>query len=319
MKDKMLNIKYSSLEEEAKDYWKWHMSHPILPMDAGVAKEGAGSELRSPLFHYGTVLPVYLGIIRYLRGLKNTKGLKLVELGSGSGRVLSYLQSLFPYMEIWGTDYSKDCISYAQRAYGQYGVHFVHDSAQRTTLKAGSMDFVISSHVIEHVTRNDGSLFLKECLRLLKKDGIAFVGTPERRNSQDLYMKNLSDATENRLVPPHEHEYTHEELNDLAVEIFGKSHVKVDKLYNPVFRKIFSSSVSKFRPGKKLINQMTNFVYRKIRDNIPKLWFDFITKNGAKLNMVSLGITYKDILLANKIEVPKSKAISDNLLLVAQK
>ena len=313
------NIIYSSLEKEASDYWEWNQSHPIPKMDAGLAVEGAGSELRSPLFHYGTVLPVYLGVIRYLRKQKTTKGLKLVELGSGSGRVLAYLQSLFPHMEIWGTDYSAKCISYSKRSYGQYGVKFVHDSAQRTTLRAGSMNIVISSHVIEHVSQQDGRAFLQESRRLLKTGGLAFIGTPERRRSQDIYQKNPSDAPSLRLVPPHEHEYRYDELKGLAGEVYGVKHVKVDKLYNPVFARLFSTSIAQFRPRPSLVGFISNFLYRILRDFLPKLWFDAFTRTGAAITLLSLHLSYRDILLANAIESGKSKKISDNLLLVAQK
>jgi 2-polyprenyl-3-methyl-5-hydroxy-6-metoxy-1,4-benzoquinol methylase len=309
----MLTIKYSELSPEAAEYWAWHITHPILPMDAQVAQEGAGSELRSPLFHYGTVLPIYLSVIRYLRKLPTTKGVRLVELGSGSGRLLGYMQSLFPYMEITGTDYSEACINYSKRTYGQYGVRFVHDSAQKTTLKSGSMDIVISSHVIEHVSKVDGYRFVTESRRLLKKGGVAFIGTPERRKSQDIYALNPSDQPSGRLVPPHEHEYTHEELTALGQAIYGVKQARVDKIFNPIFRKIFHSSIKKFRHG------LINLIYKIVRDNLPKLWFDFITRTGAYINMQLMNLSYKQILLANTIESPKSKRISDNLLLVAQK
>lgn len=316
-KNNMIKINYGSLEKEAGEYWAWHMAHPIIKMDNLVAKEGAGSELRSPLFHYGTVLPIYLSVIRYLRKLPTTKGIKLVELGSGSGRLLAYLQSLFPYMSITGTDYSSACINYAKMAYGQYGVNFIHDSAQKTTIKSGTMDIVISSHVIEHVTKEDGYKFVAESKRLLKKGGLVFIGTPERRQSQDVYGKNPSDINSLRLVPPHEHEYSHDELLNLGKEIYGRA--RVDKIYNPVFRKIFTSSIAKFRPGKNNSFRVTNFAYRLIRDNLPKLWFDFVTKTGAMIKMKTLGLSYRQILTANRIDSQSNTKVSDNILLVAEK
>ncbi len=309
----MLNVKYSKLVEEASEYWKWHTTHSIMAMDSQVAREGAGSELRSPLFHFGTVLPIYLSVIRYLRKLPSTKGLRLVELGSGSGRLLAYLQSLFPDMEIIGTDYSEACINYAKIAYSQYGVKFIHDSAQKTTLKAGSMDFVISSHVIEHVNKEDGYKFVAESKRLLKTGGMAFIGTPERKKSQDIYGPNPNDEPTLRLVPPHEHEYTHAELTKLGQAIYGSKQARVDKIFNPVFYKIFSGSIKKFRHG------AVNLVYRTIRDNLPKLWFDFITRTGAQLNMYLMGLSYHQILLSNTLASPKAGKTADNLLLVAQK
>jgi 2-polyprenyl-3-methyl-5-hydroxy-6-metoxy-1,4-benzoquinol methylase len=196
----MHKVTYSQLKAEADAYWKWSQETPITPIPAAVAREGAGSEVRTPLMHYGTVMPVYLAIIRYLRSIQPTKGMRLIELGCGSGRVLTYVKILFPELEVWGVDYSAAGIEYAKKTYGSYGVIFKHTSAQDTALKPRYFDFVVSSHVIEHVTKNEGAAFIKETHRLLKKGGHAFIGTPERRRCQELYALNPTDAKEKAFI-----------------------------------------------------------------------------------------------------------------------
>lgn len=317
----MINItpRYSSLAEEAHRYWKWTKKHSIPQPNRLIAKEGAGSEWRTPLMHFGTVMPVYLAIERYLEVFPVKKDMKLIELGCGTGRALSYIKDRYPHLEVWGTDYSSSCISYAKKTYGKFGVKFVHATAQKTTLPTGKFDIVISSHVIEHIPKLEGTSFVKETYRLLRKDGFAFIGTPERRHCQNLYMKNPSDNPRYRLVPPHEHEYTLEELKKLGLLTFDSLQVRVDKLYNETFMDIFSSSIQHFRPQKSIRNTFSNMGYRLIRDYAPKDLFDRITTIGTLFTLKKKSVSFQDVLLDNAIKAEYTQGIADNLLLVCQK
>lgn len=317
----MQRISYSKLDKEAAGFWEWSNSTPIVPVPPSVAKEGAGSEMRTPIMHYGVIAPVYLSIARYLKAIEPKKGMRLIELGSGSGRPLSYLKTLFPELEIWGVDYSAGGVAYAKKVYGKYGVKFKHVPAQKTTLKAGYFDFVISSHVIEHVTKKEALTFMQETKRLLKKGGYAFIGTPERRHCQNLYTNNPTEDPRHRLVPPHEHEFTLPELKSLAQEVFPKNQVRVDLLVNPVFLKVFKSSIEKFKPKGTLKSRAVNLAYKTIRDKAPRPFFDTLTRVGAANQMKKYNISFHDILINNSIaaDSPKSNKVGENLVLVCQK
>lgn len=314
----MQKVNYSAFKNEAERYWEWSERTPIAPIPAAVAREGAGSEMRTPIMHYGVILPVYMAIARYLTAVKPKKGMRLIELGSGSGRPLTYLKTLFPELEIWGVDYSADGVAYAKKNYGKYGVRFKHVPAQDTSLKSGYFDFVISSHVIEHVTEEEALAFMKETRRLLKKDGYAFIGTPERRKCQELYSENPTEKKQLRLVPPHEHEFRLSELKALGQKVFPEKNVRVDALVNPTFLKVFKSSINKFKPSTPLRKHTVNLAYRTIRDKTPRPFFDVITRIGAKRQMKQFNITFKDILFDNSVDA-ESKKIPENLLLVCQK
>jgi 2-polyprenyl-3-methyl-5-hydroxy-6-metoxy-1,4-benzoquinol methylase len=314
----MQKVKYSPFLKESEHYWEWAESTPVQPIPPGVAKEGAGSEMRTPIMHYGVIMPVYMAIIRYLTAMKAGKGMRLIELGSGSGRPLAYLKSKFPELEVWGVDYSEHGVAYAKKAYGKHGVKFKHVPAQSTALKSGHFDFVISSHVIEHVPKHEGLDFMKETHRLLKKGGYAFIGTPERRRCQELYSKNPTDHKKLRLVPPHEHEYLLKELKELGQQVFPEKNVRVDALINPTFMKAFHSSIEKFKPSTPLRKYTVNLAYRTMRDTAPRPVFDTITRLGASRQMKKLDITFKDILFDNSIAAESGK-VPHNLLLVCQK
>ena len=102
----MITITYSQLKKELERYEEWTKENPTCPIKIfnfkgwrkfiKIAREGAGSEIRFPLTHYGTIVPVYLSIILYLRKIKPKKGMKLIELGCGTGRGLGYIKSNFP-------------------------------------------------------------------------------------------------------------------------------------------------------------------------------------------------------------------------------
>ena len=44
-----------------------------------------------------------------------------------------------------------------------------------------SIDFIFNEHFLEHVTRDEGVAFLKECRRVLKPGGVFRVSTPDLR------------------------------------------------------------------------------------------------------------------------------------------
>lgn len=314
----MQTIKYSTFKNESERYWGWAEQTHIAPIPVAVAREGAGSEMRTPIMHYGVILPVYMAIARYLTELKPKKGMRLIELGSGSGRLLTYIKTLFPELEVWGVDYSAAGVAYAKKHYGKYGVKFKHLPGQNTSLKAGYFDFVISSHVIEHVTEEEALAFMKETRRLLKKGGYAFIGTPERRKCQELYSKNPEEKKSLRLVPPHEHEFRMPELKALGQQVFPKDNVRIDALVNPLFFKVFKSSIDMFKPSTAVRRHTVNLAYRTVRDKVPRQIFDTITRVGVKRQMRRQKITFKDILFANSIAA-ESKKVPENLLLVCRK
>jgi len=308
-----VEIEYSSLKSEAKRYWRWSEKRVDEKIPMEIALQGAGSEKRTPLMHYGAVLPVYLAVLRYLKKIK-LKKIKLLELGCGTGRMLAFLKSEVPEMEIWGSDYTPECIKYAKDNFQQENLNFIVSNAQKTLFKRNSFDVVISSHVIEHLEKKDGRKFLEEARDLVKDGGIVMIGTPERDHCQGVYTGNVTDIKSGRLVPPHLHEYKKDELLNLAGEVYGKRNVKIDLLVNPLFMRIFRSGVEKIKPGR-----WSNAWYCWIRDKIPRNMFDTIIGTGNLMNLFFYKVSYKDILFDNIVMQNKEGIIGDNLLLVCQK
>lgn len=58
------------------------------------------------------------------------------------------------------------------------GIDLINDVRKGLPFKDKTFDYVFAEHFIEHLTRDEGKNFLKECFRILKIDGILRISTP---------------------------------------------------------------------------------------------------------------------------------------------
>ncbi len=58
-----------------------------------------------------------------------------------------------------------------------------------------SIHVVYHSHVLEHFSRDDGNLFMKECYRVLKTNGIIRIAVPDLETIVKEYLRHLEQAT----------------------------------------------------------------------------------------------------------------------------
>lgn len=84
-------------------------------------------------------------------------------------------------------------------------IHFA-DATKALPFNDTTVDYIYTSHMIEHLLRSDVESFLKECLRVLKVGGIIRISVPDLQLAVDTYVQNKdADAfMENILVeaPP---------------------------------------------------------------------------------------------------------------------
>ena len=67
-------------------------------------------------------------------------------------------------------------------------------------LETGSFDFVFSEHMIEHVSYPDGISMLRECHRVLRRDGVVRISTPDLAFLVDLYRADPSPLQQRYLA-----------------------------------------------------------------------------------------------------------------------
>lgn len=67
----------------------------------------------------------------------------------------------------------------------------VFDLRQKTPYPDASFDVVYHSHLLEHFSKADGLVFLRECFRLLKPGGTIRVAVPDLERIAELYLQEL--------------------------------------------------------------------------------------------------------------------------------
>lgn len=98
----------------------------------------------------------------------------ILDVGCGSGRLVQFLKS--KKYRAQGIDPSHDAIKAAKKIAGSSSIR--QASASKLPFPANSFDMVTCISVIEHLTRKEGSLFLKEAKRVLTDKGIIYLITP---------------------------------------------------------------------------------------------------------------------------------------------
>lgn len=78
--------------------------------------------------------------------------------------------------KVIGVDISKEAIDYAKSKYQKRGIKFLQGNAENIPLESGASDVIVSIETIEHLKNPEK--FLKEIKRVLKKDGLVIISTP---------------------------------------------------------------------------------------------------------------------------------------------
>ena len=132
----------------------------------------------------------------------------LVDLGCGDGPIIYSLYKnglLNRFNKVIGVDISVERIRIANKNIKFKGCSFILSGGNVVNkIKNGTVDFLISNQVIEHV--KDDSLMLKEISRIVKKGGIAYISTVFKKRFGWYFYKNYRG--EWVIDPTHEIEYT---------------------------------------------------------------------------------------------------------------
>ncbi len=97
--------------------------------------------------------------------------------------------------------------------FGEKNLDIIVDLSQGIPFPENSVDYIFNEHFIEHLTREEGILFLQEAFRVLKTNGIIRIACPDL----DLIINDyLTDSFKTR-----------EWLNKIAVAYKGKSNCEL--------------------------------------------------------------------------------------------
>ncbi|MGC9001312.1 class I SAM-dependent methyltransferase [Caldisericum sp.] len=133
-------------------------------------------------------------IQRYEWVLPYLKGLRCLDDGCGSGYGTYYLAKNGVSMII-GIDISSVAIKFAKKHYKAENLEFRQMDALHLQFDPNSFDAVISFDVLEHINEHDQKKFISEIVRVLREEGVAYIGCPNAQVSMGnnpFHMKELT-------------------------------------------------------------------------------------------------------------------------------
>jgi O-antigen biosynthesis protein len=227
-------------------------------------------------------------VARYQFASKYTKSKKVLDVACGSGygsEILS--ESGADY--VIGCDISKESIEYAQKHYQKDNIKFVTNDIKKLNFNDEEFDCVISFETLEHI--KDQKLVISELKRVLKKDGILIISTP------NLESRTNSEENSNCF---HEKELTVIEFKELLTEYFPKFDLFSQRLIIEInlckkfIRDLILKSVkwdSKKIYTKIFPQKFYNSVYNVIDDTDGD--YQPISYNSAQKPRILIGVCYK--------------------------
>lgn len=138
-----------------------------------------------------------------------SKKKNVLDVGCGTGYGINHLSNyanISTGMDIWKTG-----VHYCQSKYGDKNFFFI-GSANNLPIKHSSIDLVVSFQVIEHIQPERVCKYLKDIKRILTKDGMVILTTPNKK----LRILPLKKPWN----PDHKKEYTAKELKKLLEKVF---------------------------------------------------------------------------------------------------
>ena len=145
-------------------------------------------------------------------------GLKLLEVGSGSGRNACYLAKKYPKAEVHALDILKESVANGKRLARILkcgtNLKFVRGDATRMKYKNNFFDIIYSQGTLEHF--KDISAIMKEQVRVLKPGGALIINVPQTYSYYTI-KKHLGMLLD-RWEPGWETQYSYGDLKNLGKE-----------------------------------------------------------------------------------------------------
>jgi ubiquinone/menaquinone biosynthesis C-methylase UbiE len=113
---------------------------------------------------------------RYALALEYVENKIVLDIASGEGYGTNLLSKKAKM--VYGVDISEEAINHAQEKYDRNNIEFKVGSVINIPFEENKFDVVVSFETIEHLTEQEQ--MLSEIKRVLKKDGILILSSPDR-------------------------------------------------------------------------------------------------------------------------------------------
>lgn len=106
----------------------------------------------------------------------------VLDIASGEGYGSNLLAK--KAKKVFGVDISTEAVEHASCKYKQDNLSYKHGSVTAIPLEDSSVDVVVSFETIEHLFEQE--VMFQEIKRVLKKDGLLIISSPEKQNYEDI-------------------------------------------------------------------------------------------------------------------------------------
>lgn len=148
-------------------------------------------------------------VSRYAFAARYAPGKNAIDIGCGAGYGAAELAR--HARAVFGIDVADDALRYARTHYALPHTHFTRASASALPFGDGSFDIATAFEVIEHLS--DWRALLAEARRVLRREGVFFVSTPNK----NYYAESREKDGPN---PFHVHEFEFDEFETTLAEFF---------------------------------------------------------------------------------------------------
>jgi ubiquinone/menaquinone biosynthesis C-methylase UbiE len=219
------------------------------------AKLKDDGERMIPSFHKGTVMYAE-HMTRYVCAQEICKDKTVLDIASGSGYGTQLLAHTASF--VYGVDVDKRSVEYAKQNYQEKNIQYLAGDGVSIPLDDNSVERVVTLETIEHV--ENYKKFLSEIRRVLTKDGLAIVSTP-----------NKLEFTQGNHF--HLYEFEYEEL----LNLLKKEFKYVDSYFQATWVTVAVASEKEIKTEGTIENIQT--INMKPLDRDKYLYFYFVCSN----------------------------------------
>jgi ubiquinone/menaquinone biosynthesis C-methylase UbiE len=169
-------------------------------------KNWTGERLETFIYNENTLEHLH----RYAIAMQLVKGKQVMDIACGEGYGSNLLAQ--QAAQVTGVDISGDAVEAAKKKYKRPNLNFLEGSAAKIPAADNSLDVVVSFETIEHHDQHEE--MLSEIKRVLRKDGLLIISTPDKANYTD--KRNFQNEH-------HVKELYQDEFRQLITKYFSQS------------------------------------------------------------------------------------------------